>query len=149
MTPPLRSKEDRDALLAGLLDGTIDMIATDHAPHTAEEKGRGLEKSLMGVVGIETAFPVLYTDLVKTGKAPLSTVVDAMSKAPAARFGLEGGEIKVGEKANLCVFDLENEYVINSAEFLSMGKATPFEGKKVFGRSKMNFIGGIKVWQEK
>ena len=149
MNPPIRSAEDRDALLAGLLDGTIELIATDHAPHTAEEKGRGLEKSLMGVVGLETAFPVLYTDLVKTGKAPLSAVVDAMSKAPAKRFGLEGGEIKVGEKANLCVFDLEKEYTINSAEFLSMGKATPFEGKKVFGRSKMNIIGGIKVWQEK
>ncbi len=149
MNPPLRSEADRKALLAGLLDGTIDMIATDHAPHTAEEKGRGLEKSLMGVVGLETAFPVLYTDLVKTGTVPLATVINAMSTAPAKRFGLPGGEIKVGEKANLCVFDLEKEYIINSAEFLSMGKATPFEGKKVFGRSKMNIIGGIKVWQEK
>ncbi|MBQ8403284.1 MAG: dihydroorotase [Clostridia bacterium] len=149
MNPPIRSEEDRQALLAGLLDGTIDMIATDHAPHTAEEKGRGLEKSLMGVVGLETAFPVLYTDLVKTGIAPLSVIINAMSTAPAKRFGLEGGEIKVGEKANFCVFDLEKEYIINSAEFLSMGKATPFEGKKVFGRSKMNIIGGIKVWQEK
>ena len=148
MNPPIRSEEDRQALLAGLLDGTIDMIATDHAPHTAEEKGRGLEKSLMGVVGLETAFPVLYTDLVKTGIAPLSVIINAMSTAPAKRFGLEGGEIKVGEKANFCVFDLEKEYIINSAEFLSMGKATPFEGKKVFGRSKMNIIGGIKVWQE-
>ncbi len=149
MNPPLRSEADRQALLAGLLDGTIDMIATDHAPHTAEEKGRGLEKSLMGVVGLETAFPVLYTDLVKTGIVPLSTVINAMATAPAKRFGLPGGEIKPGEKANLCVFDLNEEYVINSAEFLSMGKATPFEGKKVFGRSKMNIIGGIKVWQEK
>ena len=149
MNPPIRSEEDRQALLAGLLDGTIDMIATDHAPHTAEEKGRGLDKSLMGVVGLETAFPVLYTDLVKTGIAPLSVIINAMSTAPAKRFGLEGGEIKVGEKANFCVFDLEKEYIINSAEFLSMGKATPFEGKKVFGRSKMNIIGGIKVWQEK
>ena len=149
MNPPLRSAEDRAALLEGLLDGTIDMIATDHAPHTAEEKSRGLEKSLMGVVGIETAFAVLYTDLVKTGKAPLSVIINGLAKAPAERFSLEGGEIKVGGKANLCVFDLENEYIINSQEFLSMGKATPFEGKKVFGRSKMTIIGGKKVWQEK
>ena len=149
MNPPIRSAEDRDALLAGLLDGTIDMIATDHAPHTAEEKGRGLEKSLMGVVGIETAFPVLYTDLVKTGKAPLSVIIERLAEAPAKRFSLEGGKIEIGEKANLCVFDLENEYTINSKEFLSMGKATPFEGKKVFGRSKMTLIGGKIVWQEK
>ena len=149
MNPPIRSAEDRDALLAGLLDGTIDMIATDHAPHTAEEKSRGLEKSLMGVVGIETAFPVLYTDLVKTGKAPLSVIIERMAEAPAKRFALEGGKIEVGGKSNLCVFDLENEYIINSQEFLSMGKATPFEGKKVFGRSKMTIIGGKKVWQEK
>ena len=149
MNPPIRSAEDRDALLAGLLDGTIDMIATDHAPHTAEEKGRGLEKSLMGVVGIETAFPVVYTDLVKTGKAPLSVIIERMAEAPAKRFGLEGGKIEVGGKANLCVFDLENEYIINSKEFLSMGKATPFEGKKVFGRAKLTIIGGKKVWQEK
>lgn len=149
MNPPIRSAEDRDALLEGLLDGTVDMIATDHAPHTAEEKGRGLEKSLMGVVGIETAFPVLYTDLVKTGKAPLSVIIERMAEAPAKRFGLEGGKIETGEKANLCVFDLENEYIINSQEFLSMGKATPFEGKKVFGRAKLTIIGGKKVWQEK
>ena len=149
MNPPIRSAEDRDALLEGLLDGTIDMIATDHAPHTAEEKGRGLEKSLMGVVGIETAFPVVYTDLVKTGKAPLSVIIARMAEAPAKRFGLEGGKIEVGGKANLCVFDLENEYIINSKEFLSMGKATPFEGKKVFGRAKLTIIGGKKVWQEK
>ena len=149
MNPPIRSEADRQALVEGILDGTIDMIATDHAPHTAEEKGRGLEKSLMGVVGLETAFAVLYTDLVKTGKAPLSLIIEKMSEAPARRFSLEGGKIEVGEKANLCVFDLENEYIINSNEFLSMGKATPFEGKKVFGRSKMTFIGGKKVWQEK
>ena len=149
MNPPIRSAEDRDALLAGLIDGTIDMIATDHAPHTAEEKDRGLEKSLMGVVGLETAFAVLYTDLVKTGKAPLSVIIERMAAAPAKRFALEGGKIEVGEKANLCVFDLENEYIINSDEFLTMGKATPFEGKKVFGRSKLTLIGGKKVWQEK
>ena len=149
MNPPLRGEEDRQARVEGLMDGTIDMIATDHAPHTAEEKSRGLEKSLMGVVGIETAFPVLYTDLVKTGIVPLSVIIDKMSSSPAERFGLEGGKIEIGEKANICVFDLENEYIINSDEFLSMGKATPFEGKKVFGRSKLTLIGGKKVWQDK
>ena len=148
MNPPLRSEDDRKALLEGLLDGTVDMIATDHAPHTAEEKSRGLEKSLMGVVGLETAFAVLYTDLVRPGIVPLSVVIEKMSLSPAKRFGLEGGKIDIGEKANICVFDLENEYIINSDEFLSMGKATPFEGKKVFGRSKLTLIGGKKVWQE-
>jgi dihydroorotase len=149
MNPPLRAEEDRKALLAGLLDGTIDMIATDHAPHTAEEKSRGLEKSPMGVVGIETAFPVLYTDLVKTGIAPLSLIIEKMSESPAKRFSLGGGKIEVGARADLCVFDLDKEYIINSSEFLSMGKATPFEGKKVFGRAKMTIFGGKTVWQEK
>ncbi len=149
MNPPLRSEEDRKALLAGLLDGTIDMIATDHAPHTAEEKSRGLEKSPMGVVGLETAFPVLYTELVKTGIMPLSLLIEKMSEAPAKRFKLGGGKIAVGEKANLCVFDLDKEYIIDSSEFLSMGKATPFDGKKVTGRAKMTIFGGKTVWQEK
>lgn len=149
MNPPLRSEEDRKALLAGLLDGTIDMIATDHAPHTAEEKSRGLEKSPMGVVGLETAFPVLYTELVKTGIMPLSQLIEKMSVAPAERFKLGGGKIAVGEKADLCIFDLDKEYIIDSSEFLSMGKATPFDGKKVSGRSKMTIFGGKIVWQEK
>ena len=98
MNPPLRSEDDRKALLEGLLDGTVDMIATDHAPHTAEEKSRGLEKSLMGVVGLETAFAVLYTDLVRPGIVPLSVVIEKMSLSPAKRFGLEGGKIDIGEK---------------------------------------------------
>ena len=149
MNPPLRAEEDRRALVEGLLDGTIDMIATDHAPHTAEEKSRGLEKSPMGVVGLETAFSVLYTELVKKGVMTLDMLIEKMSAAPAKRFGLGGGKIAVGEKANLCVFDLDKEYIIDSSEFLSMGKATPFEGKKVSGRSKMTIFGGKTVWQEK
>ncbi|MGN1096007.1 MAG: dihydroorotase [Eubacteriales bacterium] len=149
MNPPLRSEEDKNALIAGLLDGTVDMIATDHAPHTAEEKSRGLSGSLMGVVGLETAFPVLYTQLVRTGKIPLSVLIERMSIAPAKRFSLGGGEIKVGNRADICVFDLEKEYTIDQNEFLSMGKATPFEGMKVYGRSKMTIVGGKTVWQEK
>lgn len=149
MNPPLRSEEDRKALLAGLLDGTIDMIATDHAPHTAEEKSRGLEKSPMGVVGLETAFPVLYTELVKKGIMPLSMLIEKMSQNPAERFNLGGGKIAVGEKANLCIFDLDKEHIIDSSEFLSMGKATPFDEKKVTGRARMTIFGGKIVWQEK
>ena len=149
MNPPLRSEEDKEALIQGLLDGTIDMIATDHAPHTAEEKSRGLEKSAMGIVGLETAFPVLYTSLVKTGIIPLSLLIEKMSIAPAKRFGLPETEIAEGKKANLCIFDLNKEYKIDPSEFLSKGKATPFEGMTVNGRSKMTIIGGKIVWQEK
>ncbi len=149
MNPPLRSKEDKEALIEGLLDGTIDMIATDHAPHTAEEKGRGLEKSLMGVVGLETAFPVMYTDFVKTGIMPLSLLIEKMSTSPAKRFSLRGGKTEVGGYADLCIFDLNKEYNIDPADFLSKGKATPFTGKKVFGKAKMTIFGGKTVWQEK
>lgn len=149
MNPPLRSEEDRKALIQGLLDGTIDMIATDHAPHTAEEKSRGLEKSAMGIVGLETAFSVLYTSLVKTGIIPLSLLIEKMSIAPAKRFGLPETEIAERKKANLCIFDLNKEYKIDPSEFLSKGKATPFEGMTVNGRSKMTIIGGKIVWQEK
>jgi dihydroorotase len=117
MNPPLRSPEDREAILAGVLDGTIDMIATDHAPHSAEEKSRGLEKSAMGVVGIETSFPVMYTEFVKTGKISLSKLVELMSINPSKRFGIKTG-IKVGEKADFTVFDLNEKYEINPDEFL-------------------------------
>ncbi len=127
MNPPLRSAKDREALLEGLLDGTIDMVATDHAPHSAEEKARGLAKSAFGVVGLETAFPVLYTDLVKTGIMDLETLMDRMSYAPAKRFGIpiEG----------FSVWDTESEYTIDPNDFLSMGRATPFTGKAVFGKN--------------
>ncbi len=142
MNPPLRSKEDREALLAGLLDGTIDMIATDHAPHSAEEKGRGLEKSAMGVVGLETAFPVLYTDLVKTGILPLEKLVELMSEAPRKRFGITSD-------AGYCVWDIDDEYEINPTAFLSKGRSSPFTGKKVFGKCLMTVYGGKTVWQSK
>ena len=126
MNPPIRSEEDRLALVEGLKDGTIDMIATDHAPHSAEEKGKGLEKSLMGVVGLETAFSVLYTKLVKTGIITLEKLVEVMSVNPRKRFGL-------GETNDICIFDLDEEYTVNPDEFLSLGRATPFKDEKLFG----------------
>ncbi len=145
MNPPLRSKEDRLALVEGIKDGTIDMIATDHAPHSAEEKGRGLQKSLMGVVGIETAFPVLYTHLVLTGEITLEKLVELLSTNPRKRFGLKGGT-EIGEKADFTVIDLDSEYEINSGNFYSMGKATPFEGFKVKGKILHTYINGKKIF---
>ncbi len=146
MNPPIREKADRDALRQGLLDGTVDMIATDHAPHTAEEKSRGLEKSLMGVVGLECSLPVLYTGLVKTGIVSMETLIDRMTAAPAGRFGLESG-IEIGARADLCVFDPNEEWVIDPADFASMGRATPFDGWKVSGRVKMTVCDGEIVYQ--
>ena len=148
MNPPLGNKEDREALIDGILDGTIDMIATDHAPHSAEEKGRGLEKSLMGIVGIETAFSLMYTHFVKTGILTLEKLIGLLVTNPRTRFSLGKGVIKVGEKADFAVFDLDESYTVNSDEFLSMGKSTPFEGKTVFGRCKMTFANGNLVWKE-
>ncbi|MBQ4644958.1 MAG: dihydroorotase, partial [Clostridia bacterium] len=127
MNPPLRSKADRDALVKGIIDGTIDMIATDHAPHSAEEKSKGLEKSAFGVVGIETAFPIMYTYLVKTGIITLERLVELMVINPRKRF-----EIPLG--CDYSIWDLQDEYTVDPAEFISMGKATPFEGWKVNGR---------------
>ena len=138
MNPPLRSKEDRLALIEGIKDGTIDMIATDHAPHSAEEKGRGLEKSLMGVVGLETAFPVMYTKLVKTGVITLEKLVELMAINPRKRFGLP-------ETDDICVFDLNEEYVIDPEEFLTMGRSTPFKGDKVYGRCLLTVCDGKVV----
>ena len=147
MNPPLRGKEDRDALIAGLLDGTVDMIATDHAPHSAEEKGRGLEKSLMGIVGLETAFPVLYTHLVLPGVLTLEQLVERMSVRPRQVFGLAGG-LEPGQPADLAVLELTEEYEIDPGTFLSMGRATPFAGWKVRGRNTMTMVEGQIVWQE-
>ena len=145
MNPPLRSKEDREALIEGIKDGTIDMIATDHAPHSAEEKGRGLEKSLMGVVGIETAFPLLYTHLVLKGVITLERLVELMSTNPKKRFGIKGGTDE-GESADFTVIDLDEEYTINSKDFYSMGKATPFEGYKVKGKIVHTYVKGEKIF---
>lgn len=127
MNPPLRSREDKQALIEGIKDGTIDMMATDHAPHSAEEKGRGLEKSLMGVVGLETAFPVLYTELVKKNIITLDRLVELMSFKPKERFGIDTNN-------DFAVFDISEAYKIDPEDFLSMGRATPFAGREVFGR---------------
>ena len=147
MNPPLRERADRDALIEGLLDGTIGMIATDHAPHTPEEKSRGLEKSPMGVVGLECAFPVLFTGLIEKGVVTLEKLVELMSSAPAKRFGIPGGEIEVGKPANLAVFDMDTEHTIDSSEFASMGRATPFEGWRVRGKCLMTVCAGRTVWR--
>ncbi len=147
MNPPLRGEADRAALIEGLLDGTIDMIATDHAPHSAEEKSRGLEKSAMGVVGLECAFAVLYTGLVEKGVITLEKLTELMSAAPARRFKLPGGAIEAGKPANLAVFDTDTEYKIDPAEFASTGRATPFEGWRVKGKCLMTVCAGRTVWQ--
>ena len=146
MNPPIRSEEDRQALLTGILDGTVDMIATDHAPHSAEEKSGGLEKSLNGIVGLETAFPVLYTELVRPGILTLDKLIQLMHTNPAQRFGLNGG-LEVGAPADLTVFDLDASYVIDPAEFQSMGKSSPFTGKTVFGKCLLTISNGTIAWQ--
>ena len=139
MNPPIRSARDREALVEGILDGTVDMIATDHAPHTAEEKSRGLEGSLMGVVGIETSFAVLYTDLVLPGIITLEKLIELMSVRPRERFGITSD-------VGFTVFDLDNEYEIRPEEFLSMGKATPFMGKRVRGKCMLTVYDGEIVY---
>ena len=147
MNPPLRSAEDRSALIEGLKDGTIDAVATDHAPHTAEEKSRGLAGSAMGIVGLETAFPVLYTSLVQTGKLSLERLLDALSATPRRIFRL-GGALQEGERADLTAIDLNAAYTIDSREFLSKGKATPFDGMSVRGAVRMTWKDGRLVWKD-
>ena len=135
MNPPIRSEADRQALVAGILDGTIDMIATDHAPHSAEEKSKGLAGSNMGVVGLETAFAVMYTNFVKTGVLSLEKLIELMSVNPRKRFGIELGNAYT-------VFDLGKEYTVDPNKFLSMGRATPFEGTSLFGECLMTVKDG-------
>ncbi len=140
MNPPLRNREDRDALLTGLLDGTIDMIATDHAPHAAEEKSRGLAHSLMGIVGIETAFPLLYTYLVEKDVLSLTRLTELLSLAPRRCFRLGGG-MQVGQRAEITVFDLHAKESIDPERFLSLGRATPFAGWEVHARCMLTLWG--------
>lgn len=140
MNPPLRSREDKEALIEGIKDGTIDMIATDHAPHSAEEKRRGLEKSLMGVVGLETAFPVLYTELVTKNIITFDRLVELMSFKPKERFGID-------TENDFAVFDISEAYKIDPKDFLSMGRATPFAGREVFGRCLLTVHNGKVVYK--
>ena len=140
MNPPLRSREDKKALIEGIKDGTIDMIATDHAPHSAEEKGRGLEKSLMGIVGLETAFPVLYTELVTKNIITLDRLVELMSFKPKERFGID-------TENDFAVFDISEAYKIDPEDFLSMGRATPFAGREVFCRCLLTVHNGKVVYK--
>ena len=147
MNPPLRSETDRLALVEGIRDGTIDMIITDHAPHSAEEKGRGLEKSAMGVVGLETSFPACYTHLVKTGLIPLKRLIELMHDTPARRFGV-GTELAAGQNANLAVFDLDRKFTVDPEKFLTMGRATPFQGEELWGVCTLTMVDGKIVWRE-
>ena len=146
MNPPIRSAADRDALLEGLLDGTVDCIATDHAPHSAEEKSRGLRGSLNGVVGLECAFPVLYTELVKTGIVPFETILNALCVNPRKIFGLPGGRIEAGQIADLAVLDLNRPGVIDSGSFRSLGRATPFDRWGVSAAVALTLCGGEIVY---
>ena len=139
MNPPLRAREDREALVAGLLDGTVDMIATDHAPHSHEEKSRGLEGSMMGVVGLETAFPVIYTELVKPGIITLEQAVELLSTRPRARFGIDSD-------VGFTVFDLGCEYTVDPEKFLSKGRSTPYKGARVFGKCLATVYSGRAVY---
>lgn len=148
MNPPLRSREDMEALIEGIVDGTIDMIATDHAPHSEDEKSKGLEKSAFGIVGLETSFPILYTCLVEKGIISLEKLVEIMSVNPRKRFGIPGGVIADGQPADLTIIDLNEEWTVDPADFVSKGKATPFQGWKVRGKVKMTFVDGEIVYEE-
>ncbi len=141
MNPPLRSKADREALIEGILDGTIDMIATDHAPHSAEEKSRGLEKSAFGIVGIETAFQTMYTHFVKTGIITLERLIELISTNPAKRFGIDISK-------DFSVWKLDEEFTVDPEKFLSKGRATPFEGAKMYGRCLLTISDGKTAYKE-
>ncbi len=151
MNPPIRSKEDRDALIEGVIDGTIDVIATDHAPHSEEEKSRGLHKSAFGIVGLETAFALLYTHFVKKDyssqfpKISFERLIELLSIKPREVFRVGGG-LSVGEDADITVVDIDKEWIVSPSDFLSKGKATPFEGWKVYGKVEMTFVNGERVF---
>lgn len=146
MNPPIRSAADRDALIEGVQDGTIDVIATDHAPHTAEEKSRGLAGSAMGVVGLETSFAVIYTKLVMAGIISPERMIELMAEAPRSIFALGGG-LAAGEKADIAVFDLDNEFTVDPATFLSKGRSTPFEGWRLHGQTILTLVDGRTAYR--
>lgn len=146
MNPPIRSAADRDALIEGAQDGTIDVIATDHAPHTAEEKSRGLAGSAMGVAGLETSFAVIYTKLVMAGIISPERMIELMAEAPRRIFTLGGG-LAAGEKADIAVFDLDNEFTVDPATFLSKGRSTPFEGWRLHGQTILTLVDGRTAYR--
>lgn len=148
MNPPLRGREDREALIEGLLDGTIDCIATDHAPHGLEEKSQSFMKSPFGIVGSETAFQLIYTHFVETGRFTLEQVINWLAVKPAEIFGLNAGTLTVGAPADVAVFDITQTCTIDKEDFLSKGENTPFIGWKVKGETQMTFVNGKLVWQK-
>ncbi|MEG2274472.1 MAG: amidohydrolase family protein, partial [Clostridia bacterium] len=147
MNPPIRSREDRDALIEGLADGTIDIVATDHAPHSAEEKSKGLKGSLNGVIGLDFAFAVLYTKLVLSGKLSLNRLIDAMSIAPRRIFRLPEVKIEEGYPADIAVLDLNRKWTIRGQDSLSKGHSTPFEGMEVQGKNMYTILDGDMIWK--
>ena len=149
MNPPLRSKEDQYAVIEGLLDGTIDLIATDHAPHSREEKAGDMRKAAFGIIGNETAFACMYTALVKNGEMELAQLLDLMSYNPAKLFGLDAGVIAPGKQADLAVLDLDHPEVIQKADYLSKAVNTPFTGNEVYGMTTMTFVSGKLVYRHK
>lgn len=149
MNPPLRSKEDQYAVIEGLLDGTIDLIATDHAPHSREEKAGDMRKAAFGIIGNETAFACMYTALVKNGEMELAQLLDLMSYNPAKLFGLDAGVIAPGRQADLAVLDLDHLEVIQEADYLSKAVNTPFTGNEVYGMTTMTFVSGKLVYRHK
>lgn len=148
MNPPLRADADRIACVQGLLDGTIDIIATDHAPHHEDEKAWGIETAPFGIVGLETAFPLMYTTFVKTGKMTLKQLIDCMSTKPATIFNLPYGKLEVGAVADITIIDLDKEMEIDSTQFLSKGKNTPFNGYHVAGWPVMTLVGGKVAYKD-
>lgn len=149
MNPPLRGSDDQKALLAGIQNGVIDMIASDHAPHTKEEKAKGMVEAPFGIVGLETAFPLLYTHLVKSGKITLQRLLELMSTNPAKRFRMNRkGLLQAGYAADLTLIDLHQSYIIDKADFYSKGKNTPFDGWKVYGKVMMTIVQGKIVYCE-
>ena len=151
MNPPLRTAEDQEALIEGLLDGTIDMIATDHAPHADDEKLHGMVGAAFGITGSETAFSSLYTHLVKTGKCTLEQLIDWLTVQPAKLFNLtQAGMLRIGDAADVAVFDLDHPFKFSEADYLSKGRNTPFTGRELFGQTVMTIVDGeIKYQREK
>ena len=148
MNPPLRSPRDVQAVIEGLEDGTLDMIVTDHAPHSAEEKARGVQLAPFGIVGFETAFPLMYTKFVRTGKWTLGFLLQRMTVDPARVFGLSSGHLSVGAPADITIVDLESEREVAPETFASKGTNTPFGGWKLYGWPVLTMVDGAVVWSE-